>query len=511
MGQEELALTDSCSSSDSLVKPLRKRTLSLVSSRDEMNLAEFPLAVLSTRANPKIKTLEFADTQRMPSGDVLERKWIITGADKFGLPTSTDDDVVLGLVCLTMDQGFRDRKVYFTRYELLKILRWSTEGKSYARLTKSLDRLSGVRVKATNSFYDNSLKAYQTRNFGLIDAYEINDERGAGRDPNSYFIRSEVLFESFSAGFIKKIDLDFYFQLKSAVSRRLYRYLDKHFYYKHTVEKSLTLLAFEKLGLSRNYKYASSIKQQLKPACEELISKGFLSSYEFSSRNGEPTVKFIRRSKSELLSPSGKPKSDYTKSTEKGACSLSKDQLFIKTELTKRGLTEGQVVKLIIKKNSNELKQIINILGFYDYLLKTRDPRVSRNPVGFLYRAVESPFQFQVPESFYLKKNLSNTAIRPERRLISKRGQTNYTSKGQNDAKRHYQVFVEHSIDSFKKRVGNETLLNIRSDVEKRMSCLKSVLGDAKYKEAIEGLVKEELIKKAKIPDYDTWINSLSL
>ena len=146
-------------------------------SRDEMNLVEFPLAVLSTRVNPKLKTLEFQDSQRLSSGQVIEREWIITGADKFGLPTSTDDDVVLALMRLTFENGFKNRKVYFTRYELLKILRWSTEGRSYRRLTKSLDRLSGVRIKASNAFFSNSDKAWQTRNFGLIDAYEINDGR----------------------------------------------------------------------------------------------------------------------------------------------------------------------------------------------------------------------------------------------------------------------------------------------------------------------------------------------
>ena len=135
-----------------------------LTSRDEMNLAEFPLAVLSTRANPKLKTLEFEDSQRLPSGEVVQRKWVITGTDKFGLPTSTDDDVLLGLMRMSMDQGFRERKVCFTRYELLKTLRWSTEGRSYTRLTKSLDRLSGVRIRAANAFFDNSSKSYQTKN-----------------------------------------------------------------------------------------------------------------------------------------------------------------------------------------------------------------------------------------------------------------------------------------------------------------------------------------------------------
>ncbi|MGI6681467.1 MAG: hypothetical protein ACOX3T_08340 [Bdellovibrionota bacterium] len=60
-----------------------------------MNLAEFPLAVLSTRVNPNIKTLEFQDTIYTKDKKPITRKWIITGADKFGLPTSSDDEVLM--------------------------------------------------------------------------------------------------------------------------------------------------------------------------------------------------------------------------------------------------------------------------------------------------------------------------------------------------------------------------------------------------------------------------------
>src|SRR5690606_10974118 len=123
--------------------------------RDEMNLAEFTLTVLSTRVDPKIKTPEFCDTILSKDGKPVNHRWIITGAEKFGLPTSSDDEVLLGLLKLTVDIGFQDRKVFFTRYELLRALRWSTEGRSYQRLQNALDRLSGVRIKASNAFFDN--------------------------------------------------------------------------------------------------------------------------------------------------------------------------------------------------------------------------------------------------------------------------------------------------------------------------------------------------------------------
>ncbi len=79
-------------------------------SRDEMNLAEFPLAVLSTRGSSSVKTLEFQDAVKGKNGELVNRQWIITGADKFGLPTSSDDEVLLGLLKLSVEMVLRVRR-----------------------------------------------------------------------------------------------------------------------------------------------------------------------------------------------------------------------------------------------------------------------------------------------------------------------------------------------------------------------------------------------------------------
>jgi hypothetical protein len=393
-------------------------------SRDEMNLAEFPLAALTTRVDKNVKTLEFRDTQRLKSGEIIEREWVITGADKFGLPTSTDDDVILGLIRLTMDNGFRSRKVHFTRYELMKVLRWAPEGRNYTRLTRSLDRLSGVRIKATNAFFDNASKSHQTCNFGIIDAYEIVSGRTSTAD-SSYFIWSEMLFDSFKVGFIKKLDLNLYFELNSSVSRRLYRYLDKHFYYRNIIERPLLVLAFEKLGLSRSYKYVSSVRQQLDPAIEELIKCGFLERAEFVGRGEQTSVRFYAGRTGAAALQSDRASADRmqadqvltgraqaervaatgtTQSSASPAAPVRQPDFGEKTKhgmlerlLVDRGILKRQAEKLLAGSSGARLDRIEQIIGYYDALVARRDIRVSRNQVGFLYRAVEAPEKFVLP------------------------------------------------------------------------------------------------------------------
>ena len=70
--------------------------------RDEMNLAEFPLAVLADRVPHGCKTLVFEDRiwDRSRRRHV-PRRLTISASDKFGLPTALDDDVIVGLVQLS--------------------------------------------------------------------------------------------------------------------------------------------------------------------------------------------------------------------------------------------------------------------------------------------------------------------------------------------------------------------------------------------------------------------------
>ena len=62
-----------------------KQQIQIITSKDEMNLVEFPFILLSKR-NEDQKTIEFTDWTTA-NGETAKREWIVTGSDKFGLPT----------------------------------------------------------------------------------------------------------------------------------------------------------------------------------------------------------------------------------------------------------------------------------------------------------------------------------------------------------------------------------------------------------------------------------------
>ncbi len=246
--------------------------------RDEMNLAEFPFTMLSHRVPEGLNTIRFNDIISGKGGKAVRRVWTITGSEAYGLPVAGDEELYVALMEISEEYGFEDAKIPITRYDLLRRMGWPRDGHSYKRIQDSLNRLMGVSIVANNSFWDNEAKRYVNEGFHILEGYRLYDEK-PGRDtnpPHSYIVWNPVLFNSFRAGNIKQLDTGMYFSLSTPLARRLFRYLDKKRYDgKATYRMRLSKLAFEKLGMSRNY-YPSQIKRELQRVHDELIERGFL-------------------------------------------------------------------------------------------------------------------------------------------------------------------------------------------------------------------------------------------
>jgi hypothetical protein len=268
--------------------------------RDEMNLAEFPIATVSERIPAGCKTLVFNDQHG---------RLTVTGSDAYGLPTAPDTDVIIGLMQLTrLKNGFTEPTVPFTRYELLKLLgRDPGKSQHYRRLDESLNRWMGVLLVYEKAWFDNSIKRRIDAKFHILESVEIFDREtrrsSKGTQPAlplSSFTWNRVFFKSFQDDNLKRLDLAVYFGLKSAIARQLFRFLDKRFYLRPDWSFDLRELAFDHVGLSRNYTPAK-IREKLKPAIAELESIGFLMPLASAERftqgsHGESRVRFVQLS-----------------------------------------------------------------------------------------------------------------------------------------------------------------------------------------------------------------------
>jgi plasmid replication initiation protein len=257
--------------------------------RDELNLAEFPFAMLQYQRVERRKTIEFADTITGKDGQTIQRQWTVTGSDAHGLSVAADVDIVIALLVLTQEQGLKGREVQFTRYDLLRIMGWDNRGHNYARVKAGLERLVGTTIKAERAFYDRQKQAYLTRAFHIIDDYDLWDRADGAKqsEPDRLPLKSVAtwnrhIFRSLKAGYVKRLDAQRYFRLATPIAKQLFRYLDKKFYRDRHFQIDIFKLCHEHLGISRGCRHVSKLKERLTPALDELVRDGYLETYRYA-------------------------------------------------------------------------------------------------------------------------------------------------------------------------------------------------------------------------------------
>ena len=106
----------------------------------------------------------------------IVRRLTIMGTHKHGLPTSLDDEVLVGLIQLTKRRSnFTDARVQFSRYELIELLGWPQSGQSYRRIEEALHRWVGVVLMYENAWWDNAAKSWVDEKFHVLDNVTLYD------------------------------------------------------------------------------------------------------------------------------------------------------------------------------------------------------------------------------------------------------------------------------------------------------------------------------------------------
>ena len=352
--------------------------------RDAMNLVEFPLALLADRAPQGCKTLTYEDRiQDRAGGGYVTRRLTVSGSDRFGLPTALDDEVSLGLLQLTKAENFANRRVRFNRYQLLRILGWRDEGKSYVRLDKSLKRWTGVTLFYENAWRDNREKRWVNASFHLLDEVVLRGRSRpqsrtgvpAANEPSSYFTWNEIVFESFRAGYLKRLDMDLYRQRKRAAAKRIYRFLDKRFHFTNELCFDLASFAYEHVGLSRHYDSAQ-LKRRLAPAIRELEQNGFLRPMDAEQRYHR-----LCRGKWEILLVRA-PQAKRSPARRRPLSALE-------DRLVERGVSVTSAARTV---RDYPAEQIQSKIDTFDLLAAQPNSGTLRNPAGFLVQSIRQDY-----------------------------------------------------------------------------------------------------------------------
>ena len=377
--------------------------------KDELNLAEFPIAALTDRIPDGQTTMVFEDRMERRDSAPIVRRLTIMGTHKHGLPTSLDDEVLVGLIQLTKRRSnFTDARVQFSRYELIELLGWPQSGQSYRRIEEALHRWVGVVLMYENAWWDNAAKSWVDEQFHVLDNVTLYDrerwrtsarsgksgkgDRGGSKAdkpplPLSSFRWNEVIFQSFQSGNLKQLDLEFYLKLRLPTTKRMYRFLDKRFYRRSRLDFDLRTLACEHIGLSRSYA-PTELKRRLKPALEELEQLGFLEPlgpeerYSYVKR-GCWRIIFIR-GRSTTTPPRSRPRADRAGGQQPSE---------LVEALRTRGVTAKTAQELVEAHPPGRIRTKLEV---FDWLLRNEDRRVGKNPAGYLVVSIRSDYQAPV-------------------------------------------------------------------------------------------------------------------
>ncbi len=259
-----------------------------------MNLIEHPFGLLK-RSDESELYLEWEKVHPR-TGKKFTASWHVRTNEKLGLPGPTEERLYLVLMELSREQGW-PRKVMFSRNDVLQRLGISKNKAAYQNLNNSFLRLKSVVIEAKKSFWkaeNNDFSASLL--FNLLDEVEILDETGGQRKDQiplalSSFTWGGTVHETFVAGNIRSLPLQFVLSLQLPLSTRLFRFLDKHrtggSEVRHKFEIELCRLCEIHLGMTAA-KYSSHAKQRLLPALTELKERGFLAEWNFEPMKSAP-------------------------------------------------------------------------------------------------------------------------------------------------------------------------------------------------------------------------------
>lgn len=264
----------------------------------DINLPEFCLGIIGRVPEENQNSKIVYQDSKYP-----ERKIIITRQDE-GFPVQSTRDLLLVLARLNQRQNnFTENKVAFSGGMILKELGLTVCGKNMKDLKRDLARLTGTRIVFENSFYDKEKKEHRTLDMGVVSAIATRETTNLDGSMISdddlsfgtYLTWSDEFFSASFMNFKNLIQIDFssYMQLSGDITKQLFKFLSKRRFSKEIFSISVSVLAYEKLGISKTVPLKKA-KFNLKKCHDQLQRTGFMDKEPgfFNKDNGDLWVEY---------------------------------------------------------------------------------------------------------------------------------------------------------------------------------------------------------------------------
>lgn len=364
MSELELVIEDGC------------KILPLDEGVDELNIAEFPLAVFSQR--PKGSQVVYRNqVYCKKTRQSISRSLTISAGNGKKLPTPFDSNVVLGLLQY-YDRIDEEKYQEISLREVATVLGLDTGGRTIKRIKESIDLWFEIGLSYENAWFNARDKRWENAKFRIVDAV-INNE-------NNYKIRwGREFLQSLEANYVRPLNLELFRSLNNPLAQTLFRYLDKKFFRQNRLDYDLENLAFNHLGIPTNTSNGD-IKRRLKPALEILESMSFFArdTDRYYKQKRKWRIRFQKVIEEEELNEN--ESGDLFEKTEP----VTK----LKKRLLSMSISEQQISDLYKEYEEERIERCLEIALFY----KSKNPKKIRSFVPYLLKIIENDTPY--PEGF---------------------------------------------------------------------------------------------------------------
>jgi hypothetical protein len=343
----------------------------------EINLELIPLFLYKTRRRSE-ESLEATNVIRTLDGQRLEQYVKVVGGREYGIPGPVDRDVHVGIMKLVHRAGGMppDGVVSFSLYELLKILGKNRGGNNYEKVRESLDRIADCVIYAKNAFYDNESEQFRTHRFTPWSVHFASTTQGQGRSAERHVLKfHEILVRSYNSGFLKTLDTDFFFSLKSPMAKSLYQLVDAKRRGKLSWTVGVQQLR-QLIPMPENYRYDSKIREKVEPGLKELKRRGFLERSDYEQR-GEDQVICFRISR------------QFVECRQRPQVALSSRERDTADALMRHGVSTPKAEKLVSDNGARHCRRYLDALPHQTGIT---------NPAGWLIKYIENAWPVALPE-----------------------------------------------------------------------------------------------------------------
>lgn len=268
------------------------------------SLERYPLCLLGKQNKVYVESYKINITEEVVAGDTertLEKSWRLIASSQFGLPRGTDQDVYVALNEMLCRVGGMpaENVLHFTFYELLNYLGWETGGKMRQRLEESLQRMASTTIVARNVFYS-STRGYRVERTFKPFSFQVGiyEDFRHGLAEKHRLVFDPFFAEMWSQTYQESIDFSMYWQVHGHVARRLYRLVEDQARgsgKSRTRSWSVDLWELAYLMPLANYRYVSQLKRLVLSASDELVNRGFLSTYSLYNPKAESNSTLVVR------------------------------------------------------------------------------------------------------------------------------------------------------------------------------------------------------------------------